>query len=352
MVKIAIFQKDLGMGGIEKSLINLLNKIDYSKYEVDLYLFNKNDFYNDKLPKELNIIYLKQLPYFSRFISFSILKHLKKYKIEKEYDLAIDYNSYDQACALACSTTSAKEHIMWVHNDVEKEYKNDIKYRILRFFFKSKYKHFTKYVCVSNGLITPFKKLNHISHNNFIVIPNLIDSEEIINKSKENTNFTVDNTKYNLVSVGRFVIQKGFDILINDMKEIIKKRNDIHLYIIGDGKQKKKLEKLVQKNNLEKYITFLGSQKNPFKYEVLMDGFVLESRYEGQGIAFLEAKVLGLDLIIPKHLENYIEDVEFTNDVCKTIINLKKKKKKKINKLEEYNNNIILKINKLFKSKD
>ena len=348
MIKIAIFQKDLGLGGIEKSLINLLNELDYSKYEVDLYLFSKNDFYKNKLPKKLNIIYLKGLPYFTRFISFSILKFFKKYKIEKEYDFAIDYNSYDQACALACVNTTSKEHIMWVHNDVEKEYKNDIKYKILRFFFKRKYKNFTKYVCVSNGLIKPFKKLNNINHNNFLVIPNIVLADEIIEKSKEKVDLIVDKNKYNLVSVGRLVIQKGFDILIDDIKKVVTKRNDIHLYIIGDGKLRKKLEKKVRKDKLEDYITFLGSKQNPFKYEAIMDGFILESRYEGQGIAFLEAKVLGLDLIIPNHLKEYITDVPYTDDVCKTIYSLKKKKDKKINNLENYNKDIIKKINELF----
>ena len=101
-------------------------------------------------------------------------------------------------------------------------------------------------------------------------------------------------------------------------------------------------------DNLEDYITFLGGQSNPFKYEKLMDGFVIESRYEGQGIVILEAKILGLDLIIPSHLKNYIDDVEFTDDVCKKILSLKKKKNKNYHSLEEYNSNIIKKINQLF----
>ena len=348
MKKIAIFQRDLGMGGIQKSLVNLLNVIDYKKYEVDLYLFSYDNFFKESLPNELNIIYLKPLPYISRFIFFSILKIFHPYKIDKKYDLAIDYNSYDQGCALACLSVDAKEYISWVHNDVLREKNNDIKYRILHFFFKSKFAFFTKYVCVSRGLIEPFKKVNSISHNHFVVIPNLVLSEEVINKSMEKTSFSVDKSKYNLVSVGRLVLQKGFDILIQDMKEIIKKRKDIHLYIIGDGNQRKKLEKMVKFEKLDSYITFLGSQSNPFQYETLMDGFVLESRYEGQGIAFLEAKVLGLDLIIPSHLKNYIDDVEFTDDVCKKILSLQKKKKKKYHSLEEYNSNIVKKINQLF----
>lgn len=348
MRKIAIFQRDLGMGGIQKSLVNLLNKIDYNKYNIDLYLFSHENFCEDQLPSKLNIIYLKPLPYLSRFIPFNLLKKMSHYDITPSYDLAIDYNSYDPSCAIACINTKAKEHIMWVHNDVVRERKNDIKYRILHFFFQAKYSYFTKFVCVSNGLIEPFKELNSIKEASFSVIPNLILSDEILMKSKEKTDdIEIDFNKYNLVSVGRLVIQKGFDILIEDMKKVISKRKDIHLYIIGDGELSKKLKQQVSKNQLDSYITFLGAKSNPFKYEALMDGFVLESRYEGQGIVLLEAKVLGLDLIIPRRLENYIEDVPFTDDVCKTIISLKKKKKK-IDRLEKYNETIMKSIYQLF----
>lgn len=347
MKKIAIFQKDLKAGGIQKSLINLLKNIDLNKYEIDLYLFDNEIFFEDKLPK-INIIYLKKQNYLIRFIPFSLLKKISKYNIDKEYDIVIDYNSYDQSCALASVNTKAKRYIMWIHNDVIRERKNDIKYRILHFFFKGKYKYFNEYVGVSNGVIEPFKKLNKINNAKFSVIPNLIDSEEIINKSMEKSDITVDNNKYNLISVGRLVIQKGFDILIEDMKKIVSVRKDIHLYIIGDGEKRKSLEKQIKKNNLENYITLLGSKSNPYKYEALMDGFILESRYEGQGIVVLEAKVLGLDIIIPNRLSNYVTDVPFTDDIPNKVINLKKNKNKKYDKLNEYNKNILEKIYKLF----
>ena len=347
MKKIAIFQRDLGMGGIQKSLINLLNEIDYDKYEIDLYLFSKENFLAAILPSKLNIIYLKPLNYLSRFIPFNLLKKISHYRIPIEYDLAIDYNSYDPSCAIACTSVKAKDYIMWVHNDVVREKDNDIKYRILHFFFKEKYSYFNKFVCVSKGLIEPFKSLNKIKNSTFIVIPNLISADEIIDKSQEKVDdLEIDSSKYNLVSVGRLVLQKGFDILIEDMKKIVEVRKDIHLYIIGDGELKNKLEKMVKTSKLESYISFLGAKSNPFKYEALMDGFVLESRYEGQGIVLLEAKVLGLDLIIPRRLENYIEDVPITDDVCKSILNLEKKKKK-INRLDNYNEKIMRDITKL-----
>lgn len=348
MRTIAIFQTDLKVGGIQKSLINMLKSIDLEKYSIDLYLFDEEKFFDEPILNKINVIYLKPKNNISKFIPFSFFYKICKYKINKQYDISIDYNSYNPSCALAAINTNANKHIIWIHNDVVRERKEDIKYRILRFFFKSKYKYFNTFVGVSDGVIEPFKTLNKIKDSSFYVIPNIIDSSEIVKKSKENIDIIVDESKYNLISVGRLVIQKGFDILIDDIKQVIKKRKDIHLYIVGDGIKGRSLKKKVKKNKLEDYITFLGSKSNPYKYESRMDGFVIESRYEGQGIVILEAKILGLDLIIPDRLNKYLSDVPFTSNVIESIISLKKKNIKNIDMLDDYNNNIIQKLYNLF----
>ena len=348
MKKIAIFQTDLKMGGIQKSLINLLNNIDLNNIEIDLYLFEKEMFFKNSIPKNINIIYLKPQKTIYKFIPFKILKKIKKYEIKKTYDIVIDFNSYNPSVALAAINTLAKTHIMWIHNDVIRERNNNFKYRILHFFFKSKYIYFDTFVGVSKGVIEPFKKLNKIKNKIFHVIPNIVDTKEIFEKSKEQIDIKISEEKYNLVSVGRLCLQKGFDILINDINEVVKSRQDIHLYIIGDGEERKKLEFSVKEKELNEYITFLGAQPNPYKYMKKMDGFVLESRYEGQGIVILEAKALGLDLIIPTHLKEYIEDVPFSNNIINSLINTKKKTNKELDTLERYNNNIKIKLYELF----
>ena len=76
MKRIAIFQVDLAVGGIQRSLINLLNSIDYSKLYVDLYLFTNDKFYEESLPKEVNITYLNKLNKINKIVPFSILKYL------------------------------------------------------------------------------------------------------------------------------------------------------------------------------------------------------------------------------------------------------------------------------------
>ena len=74
MKKIAIFQTDLNFGGIQKSLINLLNNIDYKKYEIDLYLTCKDNIFMSDLNKKVNVFYIKPLPYLTRVVYFKVLK--------------------------------------------------------------------------------------------------------------------------------------------------------------------------------------------------------------------------------------------------------------------------------------
>ena len=157
-----------------------------------------------------------------------------------------------------------------------------------------------------------------------LFIPNFIDTNEIILKSKESCNTTVDKDKINIVSTGRICYQKGFDILINYISKLSTVRNDFHLYIIGDGDKFDNYKQLVNSLNLNNYITFLGSLKNPYNVMNLMDVFILTSRFEGQGMVFLEAKCLGLDIIMPRHLEKYV-DIKGTTDILKSLKEIKNK---------------------------
>ena len=124
MKKIAIFQYDLSGGGIERSLINLLNQIDLIKIKIDLYLFGKENFFSQTIPKEVNIIYLKAFPNFFKFIPITLLIKLKKMDIKPvDYDIAIDFNTYSPETAVGAIKALSKQKIMWIHNDNYEKHK-------------------------------------------------------------------------------------------------------------------------------------------------------------------------------------------------------------------------------------
>jgi glycosyltransferase involved in cell wall biosynthesis len=346
MKKIAIFQKDLNIGGIERSLINFLNCVDYSKYEIDLYLFQKDNTFIGSVNENVNIYYLDLLPSFTKVIKFGLVKKLYKCKVDKEYDIAIDYNSYSTDCALNAIMCKAKKRYIFVHNDIEIKLKEEPKYKILYNAFKSKYKYFDSFICVSKGARDAFKKVTGVEKE-YLVIPNLIDTDKIKKQKDIKTDFTVDDKVINLCSTGRLVHQKGFDILIEEFSKVIEENNKYHLYIIGDGDEKENLSKLIDDLHMNEYVTLTGKYDNPFNIMNKCDAFVLTSRYEGQGMAILEGKALGLDIVIPRHLEKYLDDIEGFDSVKDGILALKKNKKKTFDDLKSYNDNIIKMINNL-----
>ena len=346
MKKVAIFQRNLNIGGIERSLINLLNCIDYSKYEIDLYLFHRENVFIKDVNEHVNVYYLDRLPQFTKVISFNLVKAFYRCKINKEYDIAIDYNSYSVDCALNAIMCPAKKRIMWVHNDIDIKLKEEYKYRILYRAFKAKYNYYDTFCCVSQGAKDAFEKVTHINKE-YKVIPNIIDTKKIKELKDVETKFKVDDDVINICSTGRLVHQKGFDLLVKEFAKVIDQDHGFHLYIIGDGRERQNLKHLIEDLHMEEYITLTGKFNNPFNVMNKCDAFVLMSRYEGQGMAILEAKALGLDIVIPRHLEKYIDDIEGYDRVKDGILQLTKHEKRDFDDLKKYNDHIIEMINDL-----
>lgn len=337
MKNIAIFQRDLMAGGIQKSLINTLNVIP-SSYKVDLYLYDKSNFFEDKIPSNVNIIYIKNNK-LMKLLPFSLYKKLRhNYVLDKEYDVAIDFNGYQNDGSFGTIMSNSKKKVIYIHNDLDKRLIYDKKYRYLFKMGKSKYKYFDNFVFVSKGALDAFKKVYDLPSNvKTHIIANQIDDSIILEKAKEKCDIKVDSKKYNIVTVGRLVYAKGFDLLLQDLKRLLEYRKDFHLYFVGDGSEKTNLEKLTNDLGLNDYVTFLGQQNNPYKYMTLMDGFALTSRYEGQGMVIMEAKVLGLELFCTKLLESYnAGELTGYDDIVDGLKNAKKRKKV-FYSLDDYN---------------
>lgn len=340
MKKVAIFQSDLRVGGIQKALINILNMIDYSKYCVDVYLFDDTHFFNLPKNENLNIIYNRAYPSINRIIYFNFIMWFAKSPSKgKEYDIAIDFSSYRSECAIGAIKANAKKRVMWVHNDVEIKRKYDFKYRVLWHFFKAKLKYYDEFVAVSPGIIDGFRRTTGLINSVITSVPNHIDTIEIFEKANAPTSFTVDENYYNLCTMGRMIGQKGFDILIDYISQAVKINKNIRLYIIGEGPDKNKLERQISRLILNDNVILLGSKKNPFPYLKKMDAFVLTSRYEGQGIVIREAKTLGLEIFISENLTKYNPGIQGTRDIPKALATAVRKEKV-IDNLEDYNINI------------
>lgn len=338
MKKIAIFQKDLDIGGIQRSLLNFVTNMDLSAYEVDLFLFKEPTICTREELAGINVTVLKPLFYLNRIVKFGLLMKRCKFDLpDKEYDLAIDFNSYSNECALCAAQINAKKRVMWIHNDLEIEYRQTLKYRILFNAFKSKYRYFDEFVAVSSGIVAPFRKLTGVGEDKHIrVIPNTINTQMLFKKANEKIDFAVRDDEVNFVFVGRFTKQKGIDILLDYFAQALTARSDMHLYLLGDGTERIAIEQQIAALKIGDYVTLCGSVENPYPYMDKMDALVLTSRHEGQGMVLWEAKALGLDIIFTKNLEKYNDSLTGNDDIVASMV-LEQKHEKTRDMLDYYN---------------
>lgn len=351
----------MGVGGIQKALLNLLRGLDGDNYSVDLYLFSREDFFNAEYPENVTVRYLPPAPGYCKYIPFDAAfsrlsaKYQEMIPTDVCYDVAADFNSYQPECAACALMVPAAKRVEWVHNDIEIKLKNEWKYRVLHTFFKDKYKYFDEFVCVSAGLKEPFIKCAGTLSDDvsFRVINNPIDAAEVAGKiSADIPADAVDESKVNLVTVGRLCHQKGYDIMLREFAAAAALRrekglpDDLVLYIIGGGPEADRLASLSSQLGLDGKVVFTGNVSNPFPYMKRMDGFVSTSRYEGQPVNIMEAMAVGLPLYCSKNLEKYVEGLTGYEDLAGKLSTAGKAERHPAN-LEAYNRKIFEEIGKL-----
>lgn len=349
MKRIAFFQDNLDVGGIQKSIMNLLMNFDYDNYQVDLYLSDAKSFWDVHFPEQLTVKYLKRVPRVCSFMPFDVARKLVSFDfsdVTEPYDVAIDFNSYQFSCALGALTVPARRRVMWIHNNVSIKLENEWKYRVLWSNFKDKFKYYDEFVGVSKGVIEPFRECSGMYDKKYTVIQNTIDTGEIFSKAAEETDFAVDESKLNFVAIGRLCHQKAYDIMLDAFSRLTEKRQDVHLYIIGDGDKRLMLEYQRDSLGLTDFVTFLGQKKNPFVYMDKMDAFVSTSRYEGQPLNVMEATALGLPLYCTKNLEIYSEGLKGFDDLVEAMAGAERTEKKR-DDLGAYNAEIIRRVKQL-----
>lgn len=343
MKRIAIFQSDLGVGGIQKSIINLLKNMDYKAAHVDLYLSERAEFWSVDFPGELNVKYLEPVSPVFKFLPFELGKRLAApdFSSVEEYDLAIDFNSYQFSCAVGACTIPAKKRVMWVHNNVEIKLNNEWKYRVLWNAFKGKFRYYDKFICVSQALVEPFRRMSRVGDKDFAVIENYIDVAEIRSKAEElPEGFAVDPACMNFVALGRLCHQKGYDMMLDIFAKACCVRDDIRLYIIGGGEDEQSLKQQAEELGISDRVFFLLNQSNPYAYMSMMDAFISTSRYEGQPLNIMEAMAVGLPLYCSKNLEQYSRGLRGKEDMVSALINAQKEEKRP-DDLAEYNQRIL-----------
>lgn len=331
----------LRLGGVRRSLVNLLNNIDYTKYEVDLLLFYRGGELIDKLPKEVRLAegnrWLKLIGMSAREVwkSKNILdiilrgiigamSHIMNnrhvfnlvfltHKLDKAYDFGFAY-SHNNGCRglyggcyqYLIRNVKANHKAGWIHTD----------YRMLKNDFKWEQELFSKLdgiVNISNSNQETFlSKMPQYSSKCFVVY-NTICANEIKVLSKEKIPYLRGKgCKYTGVSVARLDDNKAVHRVIGAIAQLKREGYRLGWIVVGDGPNREALEGQVLRENLTDQITFVGTQKNPYPYIAQADFLCISSVFEGMPMVLEEALCLGKPIIAAEYAavrERVIEGV-------------------------------------------
>lgn len=332
--------------GITNSIVNLSKYFDYDKYEFILIENNLKSEENKRNMERLseNVHVITRFPEPNRNVFDTLNENLlyrqgyqSKYifkdyihtYFELEYkrslgnieaDILVDFSGYNKKITAMFAFAPIKKKMIFLHNDMLAEYNKQIdgKYKHrwnLKVIF-SLYRHFDKLISVTDSVNEANKKglkqfISDYEHK-MMVVSNIINGDEIqklvqkyrikiSQNEKENVvvdnHFVLDSAYVNFVNVGRLSPEKNHVALLQAFRGVVDKKTKCRLYILGEGPLKRYLETLIQKLKLENHVFLLGYIENPFIYIAECDCFVLTSNYEGQGMAILEAQILGKPVI-------------------------------------------------------
>ena len=334
---ILIVSSSLGMGGLEKTLINLCDNINYNKYTVDLYLFNEGKQLLPSLNKNVNL--LDDSPYYSdvynKPLGASLKNLLKKrqfslffyrighfirirfnkrkqtvhdfnmqkkamLKIDKNYDIAIGFEE-GTASYYVANCINAKVKSCWMHTDVKAINNNK----------KLDEQAFSKvdYICtVSQNSLKSLTELypKYTDKFRLFTLPALYDYDKLFEIAKEPN--VMDKTTVNILSIGRLVELKGFQLCVGALKKLLDDGYNVKWYVAGEGDYRGNLQNLIEKYNVKENFILLGNYDNPYSLINSATICVQPSMYEGFSLVVYEEKLFKKPVVV-SNIEPFLEQI-------------------------------------------
>ena len=308
MKKIVFGITSLGIGGAERVLVDIVNKLQ-NEYDITIFTLYGKGAFEKELSKNVKLISLYNHTYEEigkikkKIIPIKVLisgKSIYKKYIQGKFDAEIAF--LEGPITRLFKYGKSKNKIVWVHNDIAKVFGDNFKARLKLKVDKKIYSKYDKIVFVSKDNKNSFNMIYNDVPNlteKEQVIYNYIDKDRIIEKSKAQIGQEyIDKNVPSIITVARLVEQKAIDRLINVHKRLIDDGVMHNIYVIGDGPEKEKLQNLIKELKVEDTFKLMGKRENPYPYIKRADYFALLSKFEGYGMVIDEAKILNKKIII------------------------------------------------------
>lgn len=294
MRKILFLIHDLGHGGAEKVLVNLVNNMDPKQFDITVMsLFDEGINRQFLSPKvTYKSCFKKAIRGNSHLMKLLSPQMLHCWLIKDHYDVEISYLEGPCARIISGCTDPATKKVAWIHIEQRAQKRAAVSFRSYDEAVEA-YNTFDRIVCVSETVREDFLRLLPVAVP-VDVLYNTNESAKILTLAWElvESGLFADN-EVKLVGVGKLLKNKGFHRLIPIVKRLREDGFPVHLYILGVGPEKAELEKQAAEYGISNAVTLLGYQTNPYKYVSKCDLFVCASFAEGFSTAATEALIVG-----------------------------------------------------------
>ncbi|MGL5015764.1 MAG: glycosyltransferase [Bacteroidales bacterium] len=326
--RIFIFNYYMEVGGVERSLLGLLNSIDYSKYEVDLFIARHTGEFMSLIPNQVNLIpevseyALWAVPmrtvikagyysiaasrvlarcksiFFRRFqienvddisefcyIADFSTPFMPCIKPEKEYDLAISFIAPHHS---VLKKVNAKKKIAWIHTD----------YSSIGIDVKSEEKvwgAFDYIASISDSVTEGFLKRFPALEPKIRHIENIL-SPDFVRQQAELETIQLEG-ELRFLTVARFSYQKNIEGAVRICKALVDRGVPVKWYVVGYGDEAP-IHQTIEECGMHDHFFILGKKPNPYPYMKACDLYVQPSRYEGKAVTVREAQMLHKPVVI------------------------------------------------------
>jgi len=326
----------LELGGAEISLIGLLQSLDYSKYDVDLFVYSHRGELLEFIPKEVNL--LPEIPEYAQierplkdvvrdgywkialarlkakwqfhryvrrkhpadgsailqYVSSAVSPYLPSLGYLGEYDLAISFLTPHN---IVLEKVKAKRKAAWIHTDYSRiDVNTDMELPI--------WSSFDHIVSISQEVTKSFVSRFPSLQQKIIEIENILSAKfvreraELISPQEVALEMKREEGETVLLSVGRFCEAKNYDNVPDICRRIIEAGCPVKWYLIGFGGDESLIRRKIAEAEMEDNVIILGKKSNPYPYIKACDIYVQPSRYEGKSVTVREAQILCNPVVI------------------------------------------------------
>jgi glycosyltransferase involved in cell wall biosynthesis len=296
-IRIIFFICDLGGGGAERVVLNILRTIDRNRFEPILYLFTRGGSLLPMVPPDIEIYSFDEFKipklYGIRFIIFfkKFVNHMRKLNP----NIMLSFMWYPNAIAIIAGKLYGRGvRTIASERTSTSAYSSRLDDFLRSSVIKYLYPRADLIVSPSLGIANALTSKG-VCNKNIKVIHNPVDISLIQDQAKEYVaNPWFNGNSNTLLGVGRLGNEKGFDYLLKAISILKKDHIDCKLVLVGEGKERLSLEKLIAELGVQDVVQLVGFQENPYKYLARATVFVLSSLYEGFPNVLLEAMALGI----------------------------------------------------------